>query len=148
MDAIKTFGGSERFVTDNKTTKTFLGQQYWAQFSPNTQVDLYDLVGNILFPQLNLSGVAIEAAQTSVGGAKFAVQTFYRNEEQRAETLQTIEWWIKQAERFAIDDFWPMNTASCKMCSFNSVCSRPPSQRERILNANFTRRHWNPLEER
>jgi len=90
MDAIKTFGPIETFITDNKTTKSFLGQLYWKQFSPNIQVDAYDLAGSLLFPDLGIKGVAIEAAQTLVGGAKFATQVFYRTEGQREETLSPL----------------------------------------------------------
>ncbi len=148
MDAIKTFGPIETFITDNKTTKSFLGQLYWKQFSPNIQVDAYDLAGSLLFPDLGIKGVAIEAAQTLVGGAKFATQVFYRTEGQREETLSEIGWWLKQAERFAQDNYWPMNKTNCKMCAFNGICSKDPAQRERYLKADFVQKHWNPLEER
>jgi len=148
MDAIKTFGTIETFITDNKTTKSFLGPLYWKQYSPNIQVDLYDLAGSLLFPDLGLKGVAIEAAQTLVGGAKFATQVFYRTEAQREETLHEIGWWIKQAERFAADNYWPMNKTNCKMCNFNGICSKDPAQRERFLKADFVQKRWNPLEER
>ncbi len=148
MDAIKTFGPIETFVTDNKTTKGFIGALYWKQFAPNIQVDIYDLAGSLLFPDLGIKGVAIEAAQTLVGGAKFATQVFYRTEGQREETLHEIGWWLKQAERFAQDNYWPMNKTNCKMCAFNGICSKDPSQRERFLKADFVKSHWNPAEER
>lgn len=148
MDAIKTFGPIEAFVTDNKTTKSFLGPDYWKQFAPNVQVDIYDLAGSLLFPDLGLKGVAIEAAQTLVGGAKFATQTFYRTEGQREETLSEIGWWLKQAERYAADNYWPMNKSNCKICSFNKICSKDPAQRERYLKAEYVQKKWNPLEER
>lgn len=148
MDSIKTFGAIETFVADNKTTKAFLGPLYWKQYSPNIQVDAYDLAGSLLFPDLGIKGVAIEAAQVSTQGAKFATQVFYRTEGQREETLHEIEWWIKQAERFARDNYWPMNKTNCKMCPFNGICSKDPSQRERYLKADFVQKKWNPLEER
>jgi hypothetical protein len=148
LDGIKTFGEIETFISDNKTTKGFLGPLYWKQYSPNIQVDTYDLAGSLLFPDLNIKGVAIEAAQTLVGGAKFATQVFYRTEGQREETLHEIGWWIKQAERFAADDYWPMNKTNCKMCAFNGICSKDPAQRERYLKADFRQERWNPLSER
>lgn len=148
MDAIKTFGPIETFVTDNKTTKGFLGVTYWKQFAPNIQVDAYDLAGSLLFPDLGIKGVAIEAAQVSVGGAKFATQVFYRTEGQREETLDEIGRWIKQAEYYAKDDYWPMNKTNCKFCAFNGICSKDPAQRDRYLKADFVQKRWNPLEER
>ena len=140
--------GDEKFISDNKTTKNALTNMYWKQFAPNVQVDTYDLVGSVLFPQLNIKGVIIEAAQTMVEGARFGSQPFYRNEEQREEFLRELEWWIKQAEQFAEDDYWPMNRTNCKMCIFQSVCSRSPQKREEYLKADFTIRKWNPLIER
>lgn len=148
LDAIKTFGKMETFITDNKTTKSYLGPPYWKQFSPNIQVDIYDLAGSLLFPDLKIKGVAIEAAQVLVGGAEFAPQVFYRTEGQREETLSEIGRWLKFAETFVEDDYWPMNKSNCKMCGFNSICSKDPAQRERYLKADFVQKRWNPLEER
>lgn len=148
MDGIKTFGPIEAFVSDNKTTKTWLGENYWKQYSPNIQVDTYDLAGSLLFPDLDIKGVAIEAAQVTTTGAKFAIQTFYRTEGQREETLDEIGRWLKQAEAYAIDDYYPMNKTNCKMCAFNGICSKDPAQRERYLKADFVQKRWNPLEER
>jgi len=87
-DAIKTFGPIEAFVTDNKTTKSFLGPTTGNSSPLMSKLTIYDLAGSLLFPDLGLKGVAIEAAQTLVGGAKFATQTFYRTEGQREETTQ------------------------------------------------------------
>ena len=148
LDGIKTFGGVETFITDNKTTKSWLSKNYWAQFAPNVQVDTYDLAGSILFPDIRLSGVAIEAAQVSQTGAKFGTNIFYRSEGQREETLREIEWWIKFAEKLAADDYYPMNKSNCKMCPFNGICSKDPVSRERYLRADFKQDIWNPAEER
>jgi hypothetical protein len=148
LDGIKTWG-SDHFISDNKTTKSWLGEKYWAQYSPNIQVDTYDLVGTLLWPQLKLQGMAIEAAQTLVGGAKFGINVFYRTEGQREETLADIQYWLGLAEKFAKDNYWPMNKTNCKMCSFQRICSKDPAQRERYLNnGDFERKQWNPLEER
>lgn len=149
MDAIKSFGPIEKFVTDNKTTGSFIGPLYWKQYSPNIQVDIYDLAGSLLYPQLNLKGVAIEATQLfASGGARFAIHPFYRTESQREETLSEIGWWLKQAERYVEEDYWPMNKTNCKICAFNGICSKDPAQRERYLKADFVQKRWNPAEER
>lgn len=149
FDGIKTHGTTEFFIGDNKTTKGYLNDLYWKQYSPNIQVDIYDLVGSIMFPQLKMSGVAIEAAQVkATGNPEFATQTFYRTEGQREETLHELGEWLKQAERYAAENYWPMNKTNCKMCAFNGICSKDPSQRERFLKADFVKKIWNPAEER
>jgi hypothetical protein len=149
FDKMATHGDREIFIADNKSTKSYINQLYWKQFSPNVQVDNYDLVGSIMFPHLNLSGIAIEAAQVkATGNPEFALQVFYRTEGQREETLREMGWWLKQAERYAADNYWPMNKSNCKMCAFNNICSMDPSQRDIYLKANFRKQIWNPNEER
>jgi hypothetical protein len=147
MDKIVSYS-SELFISDNKTTKKTLSQSYWKQYSPNIQVDLYDLAGSVLFPSLDLHGVLIEGAQTLVNGASFGLHPEHRTETMRRETLENIEWWIGQAERYATDNYWPMNKASCYLCQFKGICGAEPQMREGYLKANFTKRFWNPLEER
>lgn len=142
--------GEEFFISDNKTTKNALGPPYWAQYSPNVQVDIYDLAGSILFPDLGIRGVRIDAAQALVGGARFGTQVFYRRESQREELLGDLHHWITAAEGYAAEGHWPMNRASCYTCAFKPVCSREPAMREMYLKGSglYERRNWNPLEER
>lgn len=147
LDSIKT-NGDETFLADNKTTKSFLGPSYYNQFSPNTQMEIYDFAGNMLFPDLKLRGLLIESAQVMVEGARFGAHIVYRDDTQREEFYHELEWWLRQAERFAKDDYWPMNRVNCKLCAFNTICSKPPAQREMWLKADYEVRHWNPLEER
>lgn len=147
LDAMKQLG-EEVFPSDNKTSKNALNQNYWQGFSPNIQVDVYDLAASILFPTIPVKGVMIEGAQTLQSGARFGRHVFYKTEEQREELLGELEWWIKQAERYAQDNYWPMNRANCFLCPFKKVCSTHPARRKAILDADFERNHWNPLEER
>jgi hypothetical protein len=140
--------GSEKFVADNKTTKKTLGKGFFGGYSPNIQVDLYDVAGSVLYPSLNLRGVVIEGAQILSDGARFSSQPLYRTESQREETLGNIHEWIKKAEEYATKGSWPMATANCWICPFKSICSKDPSKREMFLRADFEQRKWNPLEER
>lgn len=147
MDSIKQLG-DELFVADNKTSKNALSSVYWQQYSPNVQVDTYDLAGSLLFPDLPLKGVVIEAAQTLVHGARFGRHEFRRTEAQREEWLNEIGYWLKMAEKYAKEEYWPMNRSACFSCQFKKVCSRDPAMREQSLKADFTVNKWNPLEER
>lgn len=140
--------GEEKFIADNKTTTQYIGQKYWQGFNPNIQVDNYDLMGVALFGDLNIRGVVIEAAQVTKEGAEFGQYIVHRNDKMREESLRTLEWWIRQAERFAEEGYWPKNTAMCWNCPFAGVCSKDPDKREGYLKANFAVRKWNPLEER
>jgi hypothetical protein len=149
MDGIEqSYGGKELFITDDKTTRKSINQQFWTKYDPNIQVELYDLVGSLLFPTLPLKGVAIRASQILTEGAKFAWSPIYRSEVQREETLKEIEWWIKQAESMAEANYWPRAPHSCGICPFAGICNKAPDKRQMYLDADFEVRKWNPLEER
>ncbi len=147
LDSIMTFG-TEKFIADNKTTKKALGTAYFASYSPSIQMDIYDLAGNVLYPSLGIRGVMVEGAQVLQEGARFGVGIQYRTDKRREELMADLKYWIGQAEKFAADDHWPMNRASCVMCQFKSVCSKDPSQRQMFLESNFVKQPWNPLQER
>lgn len=148
LDSIMVFG-SEHFIADNKTTTKYPDQKYFATYSPNVQVDTYDLAGTVLWPSLNIRGVLIEAAQVLKNGdLRFGIGPQHRSEAQREEFLFELEYWLKQAEQFANFDYWPMNRRSCWNCPFQSICSKPASKRGLFLKSNFIKQHWNPLEER
>lgn len=147
MDSIKEFG-AEKFVADHKTTKKALSKAYFAGYNPDAQIDTYDMIGNLLYPDLKLKGVLIEAAQCMVGGNRFGIHPCYRTDEQREEFLADLKFWLDQAERFAKADHWPRNRASCWLCPFKGVCSATPERRQQILDDEFEKKLWNPLEER
>lgn len=148
MDSLMEYG-TENFISDNKTTAKSLNQKYWQAYSPNPQVDLYDVTGSILYPELNIRGVLIEGAQiTKTQGIKQGLGIMRRTEAQREEFFRDFRYWLDQAEKFATDNYWPKNTRNCWSCHFNIVCSKDPSMQEHYLKSNFVQSHWNPLEER
>jgi len=148
IDSIMQFGG-ENFIDDNKTTTKTLNAKFWATFSPNTQVDLYDLTGSVLWPSLDIQGVLIEGAQiTKTMGTQLGVGIMRRTDEQRNEFLRDLDYWLSQAELFAQTDYWPMNRRNCWLCAFKEVCAAPQDQRVALLDEKFDKRKWNPLEER
>lgn len=148
MDSIMSFAG-EHFITDNKTTGKGLTPSYWAGYSPNIQVDVYGLAGSLLFPHMELRGVAIEAAQVQAGGkVTFGMRMFRQDDHQREELLGDLEHWLRQAESYARADHWPMNRSACYLCQFKPICSRPAAKREAYIAANYQVQHWNPADER
>lgn len=147
LDSIMEYG-TEHLVADNKTTKNMMGAQYFAQWQPNIQMDIYDLAATTLYPTLGIKGVMIEAAQVLTEGARFGVGVSYRSDAQREELMGDLHYWITQAEKFAADNHWPMNRANCYLCPFKVVCSKNPDMRQRYLEAAFVKQPWNPLVER
>jgi hypothetical protein len=149
FDYIGVFG-EENWIVDNKTTTKTLGDKFWQGYSPHYQLDTYDLFGSLMFPDLELKGVLIDAAQvTGTKDPAFARHTFRKTEEMREEHWRNIEFWIKQAEAFAEADYWPMNKRQCFLCPFNSICNKDPLMREGYLRGSFKQgERWNPLAER
>lgn len=135
-------------IVDYKTTAKTLGDGYFGQYAPNVQVSNYDLMASVAFPHLRINGVRIKAAQTLVGGVVTGSRTFSRTEGQREEFLREIGVWLKIAELYAEQDFWPKAEANCYICPLKRVCRLDPAKRQRELEENFTRSKWNPLTER
>lgn len=140
--------GDEVFFSDYKTTKKALGRSYFEGYSPDTQMDTYDLAASILYPKLRVKGGIVEGAQTMVGGAKFTAHPIHRSESQREEWLEELGYWFEEAEKFAKRDVWPMNRSACWLCQFKPVCSKPKESRERVLKADYVIEKWNPLQSR
>jgi hypothetical protein len=148
MDGLATFG-PETFTRERKTTGSALSRRYFDGFSPNIQIDVYDLVGQLLYSKLNLKGVLLEACSTTVGGAKFGTKPLYRGAGVREEFYRELtEYWIPRLEEFAKSGEYPKSREKCGWCDFNGICSKEPGARETWLKADFEKSHWNPLEVR
>lgn len=148
MDQIGVFG-EELFVVDQKTTTKGLDKKFFDSYNPSVQFDTYYTVGKLLYPDLPIKGLLIDASQTLVGGAKFARYPYYKTEAQMEEHLKDIGFWIKLAEQYAEDHYWPMNKSACWLCGFKNICNKDPSERERYLKADFKKEpRWDPLKTR
>lgn len=141
LDEINEFGFNH-YIGDNKTTGQPV-QKAAEGYSPHYQIDTYDLVGSIIWPDL-IDGVMIDVAQLTTDGAKFGRTFFRKTEGLREEHWQTLDYWIGQAESFALANYWPMNKASCWNCPLKAICSTDPDQRHNFLK-DLPRREWNPL---
>jgi hypothetical protein len=114
------------------------------------QVDTYSLAVKFL-PEvagLEFRGVLIEAAQTLVSGSRFGYQQIYRSEALNEEHLQEVGELLRDAVRYASQNYWPMRKSQCSMCPMKKVCKLEPGKRQMFLEANYVQHRWNPLEER
>lgn len=142
-------------VMDRKTTTTTPGSYYMDQWSPNNQMSLYTIAGQIVL-QAVVKGVIIDAAQVLLDKPNNFVRGFtYRTSTQSEEWLTDLKFWLHSAENYATLNYWPMNDTACDKfggCRFRGVCSRDPSVRERFLEADFIKLDeadkWNPLKPR
>ena len=135
------------YIMDRKTTKGQVGSFYFDKYSPNNQMSMYSLAGKVVLGR-EAAGIIIDAVQLAVGFARFARGIVNRTKGQLDEWLDDTLLWIKMAERFADDGYWPMNDQSCDMyggCAFRQVCSKDASVRKNFLEADFVKRVWDPL---
>lgn len=139
-DAVKNFG-SETFVVDYKSTGKPINDSYWKGFSPNVQVDLYNMAARRILPEMDIKGVAIEAFSTSSGEG---FRLFKATDEQKAEMFADTAFWIGLMQSCEETDLWPRNRSNCFLCPFQQVCSRAPEARPAILDNKYERAKWNP----
>jgi len=154
LDRIVDFN-DQTLVMDRKTTTTTPGPYYMDQWSPNNQMSLYTIAGQVVLNTV-IKGVVIDAAQVLLEKPNNYVRGFtYRTPAQSEEWLTDLRYWLWQAEQYATIGYWPQNDTACGMyggCRFRGVCSRDPSVRERFLEADFVKldpeSRWNPLKVR
>lgn len=148
LDRIGMYGEGD-YVTDRKTTKSGLTDYYWSRFSPNTQITLYAVAGEVVF-KTPVKGVIVDAAQTGVTFTRFHRRIAPRSRGQLDEFLRDAQWWIAQVPA-AKAAGWPMNESSCQRyggCAFAGVCSKAPHVRAKLLETEFELGDYNPLEVR
>ena len=141
IDAVKGYG-TENLIVDYKTTGKSINDMYWQGFTPNVQIDLYNMAAKKALPTLDIKGVALEAFSTSGGGG---FHIFRATDEQKAEMFKDTLFWVSMLQNCRKTDVWPRNRTSCFLCPFQQVCSRPPEARQAILDTKFERARWNPL---
>lgn len=135
------------YVTDYKTTGSTLSSHFFSQFTPNNQMSLYTVAGQIILDK-PIAGVIIDGIQVAVNFNRYARGFAPRNKDTIDEWLEDTHQWIKVAEQYASAGSWPMNDTACNMyggCAFKEICDKSPKVREQFLESNFIRRVWDPL---
>lgn len=149
IDRLVKFAGNN-YIVDRKTTKSMLGPWFFSTFTPNSQFSGYVFGGNIALG-LPITGLIVDAAQVAVSFSDFQRSPIQRSPVDIAEWYKDLGYWLKQAELYAEDQYWPKQEGSCGNyggCEFRETCSMGESMRQGWLKSNFTQRVWNPLETR
>lgn len=149
LDEISEFA-DELFVSDNKTTKKPLDEDFFSSYAPNIQFDTYDLLARTVFPDLPIQGVVIDAIQLLKEAVRTGKHIYYKTEAQREEHLKMIGFWLTQAEIFAEHNYYPMNKRNCGFCHFRRICALSPEDRPRALEqSSLTKQEpWSPISRR
>lgn len=138
------------YVLDRKTTGSTISSYYYKQYNPNNQISLYTLASRIVLPRA-AAGVIIDACQLAVNFARFHRGIITKTQGQLDEWLEDLGRWLKLAEVFAENQHWPQNDTACSMyggCEFIDVCKNDRSVRSLVLNSEFEKHVWNPLDNR
>jgi hypothetical protein len=146
MDRLVTFH-DRVYVLDRKTTKSALSPNFFSQWTPNNQFSLYAFAAKVIF-STPAEGLIVDAAQIAVGFTRFQRGIVPRNDAQLADWYHDTLYWLGLAQRFADDQHWPQNDKSCSNyggCAFRSICAKAPETREIWLEADFTKKVWDPL---
>lgn len=137
----------ELMVLERKTTAATIGPRFWYDYDPSTQLNVYDWISN---RHHSTTGVLIEACQTAVGFTRFDYHKVKRTKLQREHWLRVMEFWIRFAERLALDDDWEnaMNLATQKYENVTRNMQRKsPALWNGMLQVEMEKRLvWNPLE--
>lgn len=150
LDGICT-GAGETFIRERKTTKNNVGKAYFDRYEPDLQVDNYDLAAWLLYPELHIRSVMMEATQLGAQFARVQRHLVTIPKHRREEWFEELQHWIKTAEAYAISGHWPKNTSACQNgggCQFRQICRLAPSARAVFLKEQFEIVQWNPLQVR
>lgn len=142
--------GNGIYVQDRKTTGGRLDDKFFESFTPNNQFSLYTLASRVVFSVPALGSV-IDGIQLGAGFNRFGRGFAYRTPKQLEEWLRDAGVWLRIAEQYAREGYWPQNDTACGMyggCPFREICGKDPAVRSRYLESNFIRSYWNPLQER
>ena len=124
--------GEVRAIKEYKTTTRGLDDNYFDSFSPNTQITCYAYAAQIAFnPPINQ--VYLHGTLVGIGFTAFATRLISRNAALLNEFSKDLEYYLQQAEHFAVQGYWPKNESACFRCNFKEVCKSTPSVREGIL---------------
>lgn len=137
----------QSYIVDKKTTKSMLSESYFHQFSPDNQFSGYIFLGTAGFG-LDIKGLIADAAQVGVTFSRFGRQLISRTPDQIKEWVRDLAFWLRQAEFYAKQQYWPMNDKACHVyggCPFRQICAKAPSTRAGWLKGAFTKQMWNPL---
>lgn len=146
MDKVATFD-NKVWVVDRKSTKSTIAYNFFDKFRPNNQMTGYTVGGKICLSE-PVYGVIIDAVQVAVGFTRFQRGFTLRSDAELDEWFTTLRHYIRAAENYASDSWWPMNYSACDNyggCPFRPICAKPPTQRQIWLESEYAHRLWDPL---
>lgn len=135
----------EIFFMDRKTSSYSLNMNW---YHPHNQMTLYTIACKIIFNTVIKGGI-IDHIAIQVNDTKCERGFTHRTNDEMEEWLTDLEDWLRLAEFYAKQNYWPKNDTACDKyggCKFREICAKSPSVRERFLRSEFRQEApWNPL---
>lgn len=135
------------WLSDLKSTRHTISEEYFAQYTPDNQMSTYSFGGKVVY-SFPVVGIIIDAVQVAVTFSHFERGMVHRTDEQLDEWHKDLGSYLKQAEGYARAQHWPQNDKACYRCAFRGLCNKPPSAREQWIGPNMGIRVWDPLQRR
>lgn len=151
LDKIVDYSG-DLYVMDHKTTTNTPTGHYFNGFDPHNQMSVYTIASQTIMKS-PIKGVIVDAIQVADSFTRPVRGITYRSSQRLDEWLEDLKHWLRAAEGYATEGYWPQNDTACSMyggCRFRDVCSKSPQVREAYLKSKFTQEgeRWNPLKPR
>ena len=138
---------TDNYIVTHNTTKSAMYDDFFQKYSPDNQVSLYMFSGQVVL-DLPMKGFIIDGIQVGATFARFQRGTVTRTKAQLNEWFKDLQFWLRQAEMFAEQEYYPMNEKSCSNyggCPYRQVCGASPEARPQLLQHLYHRRVWDPL---
>lgn len=135
IDQIRHFGGSYT-VWDFKTTAGGVTDFYISKFEIDLQNYIYTMAARVLTNESYTSFVA-DCVGTALTYSDYRRAIVDLTEGEINEGILDVHALIRQAERYAEQQYYPKNTRACGFCQFNNICNKDPEARFNFLRSDF-----------
>lgn len=146
LDRVVEFG-KQYYVSDVKTSKNTINQDFFLKFNPDNQMTNYTVGGKVAFG-FPVHGVIVDGVQVATEWNRFLRGFTMRTESQLEEWLRDTKYYITMAFQYSKADYWPMNDKACHNyggCPYRDICSKGVETREKWLASGFVQQVWDPL---
>jgi hypothetical protein len=132
-------------VWDYKTTAGSISDFYAQRFEIDIQNHIYTIAARVLTDHKFTCFMA-DIASTALTYSDFHRVPIMLTPNELDEALLDFTAWIRAAERYAEQEYYPKNTKACTFCEFNGICNKDPVLRFNFLKSDFSEKRRDIVE--